>query len=213
MCVISFSLTGVFAKTGRNSSPNSTLVRRTRLLYPDRPTFEPDQSKQRGFDFTFWYTLFLTSMAAYNDNPTTLGYLAIHLLGLSTGTLLLPPSPSVFRHQRDELLGSTSTSTPRPQSAHLSPDGRSRRGSIILSADRRENDKTAIELCSWAVVWWVLLGVERGFGLGGEVSRRLVSEPPISRVISHLVPLLGKSALCDLRRCIQHVVPSGIPHP
>ena len=98
------------------------------------------------------------------------GYLAIHLLGLSAGTLLLPPSPSVFRHQRDELLASSSTG--RPLAAN---DGRSRRGSIILPKDKRENDKTAMELCAWVIVFWVLLGISNGVGIGGGISRRLVS--------------------------------------
>lgn len=40
---------------------------------------------------------------------------------------------------------------------------------------KRENDRTAIELCSYAVLWWVSLGVEKLFGIGGGVSRRLVT--------------------------------------
>ncbi|KAJ7081634.1 GWT1-domain-containing protein [Mycena belliarum] len=62
------------------------------------------------------------------------GYLSIHLLGLSTGTLLLPPSPSFFRR----LLRQRSTPSE-------------------LSAPR-QNDKTAVELVSYAIVWWALLG-------------------------------------------------------
>lgn len=30
-----------------------------------------------------------------------MGYLAIHLFGLSTGMVLLPPSPSYFRRQKE----------------------------------------------------------------------------------------------------------------
>ena len=39
---------------------------------------------------------------------------------------------------------------------------------------KRENDRTAIELCSYAFLWWISLGAEKLFGIGGGVSRRLV---------------------------------------
>ena len=40
---------------------------------------------------------------------------------------------------------------------------------------RRENDKTATELCSYAVLWWVFLGVLRLANVGGGVSRRMAN--------------------------------------
>ena len=40
---------------------------------------------------------------------------------------------------------------------------------------RRENDKTATELCSYAVLWWVLLGALRLADVGGGVSRRMAN--------------------------------------
>ncbi|KAH8103095.1 GWT1-domain-containing protein [Cristinia sonorae] len=125
------------------------------------------------------------------------GYLAIHLLGMSTGTLLLPPSPSVFRHQRDELLASTSTAH-RPQGPNTDVDGRSRRGSVIMPKNKRENDKTAIELVSWAVVWWVLLGVEKAFGMGGGISRRLVNLPYVTYVAAFNTTFLLGYLVLDL---------------
>ncbi|KAK7680315.1 hypothetical protein QCA50_016555 [Cerrena zonata] len=209
-----------------------------------------------------------------------IGYLAIHLLGLSTGTLVLPPSPSYFRRQQELLIqrryqaaspasttSPTSTFNPpldpshdpsssvasgvglsptrsptrerfsemetefqfpprsptisrrpsfditrapgesvdgvmtSPSGTHLSPypaspatatfhanlsptailendvvaeqgeRQRSNPGAVM----KRENDRTAIELCSYAVLWWVSLGVEKLFGVGGGVSRRLVN--------------------------------------
>jgi len=124
------------------------------------------------------------------------GYLAIHLLGLSTGTLLLPPSPSVFRHQRDELLAVTPTHPAQPPSP--AADGRSRRGSIVLPNDRRENDKTAIELCSWAVVWWVLLGIEKSVNMGGGISRRLVNLPYVTYVAAFNTSFLLGYLILDL---------------
>jgi glucosaminylphosphatidylinositol acyltransferase len=47
---------------------------------------------------------------------------------------------------------------------------------------RRENDKTATELCSYAVVWWVVLGIALAVNLGGGVSRRVVGMQRDGRV-------------------------------
>ncbi|KAF5384964.1 hypothetical protein D9615_001166 [Tricholomella constricta] len=94
------------------------------------------------------------------------GYLAVHLLGLSIGTIILPPSPKYFRRS-------------------LKIQGRQRRNSNasdkrITLAEPRENDRTAIELCSYTAVWWTLLGLLTFFGIGGDgVSRRMVNAPYI----------------------------------
>jgi phosphatidylinositol glycan class W len=82
------------------------------------------------------------------------GYLAIHLLGLSAGTLILPPSPKFFR---------------RRQKAALRRDT----DTWDTLGIARQNDKTATELCSYTVVWWVLLGATNLLGVG-DVSRRMV---------------------------------------
>ncbi|KAJ7465187.1 GWT1-domain-containing protein [Mycena latifolia] len=76
------------------------------------------------------------------------GYLSIHLLGLSTGTLLLPPSPNFFRRLVNQ----------RSTSAELSAP--------------RQNDKTAIELASYAIVWWILLGLTSLLYIDEGVSRQ-----------------------------------------
>jgi glucosaminylphosphatidylinositol acyltransferase len=84
------------------------------------------------------------------------GYLAIHLLGLSSGILILPPTPSFFRRQQQ--------AEKRPKKAdHTVP----------LSSPR-ENDKTAVELFSYTAIWWTLLGLTNLIGVGGGVSRRMV---------------------------------------
>ncbi|KAG6810913.1 hypothetical protein H0H92_009843 [Tricholoma furcatifolium] len=95
------------------------------------------------------------------------GYLAVHLLGLSAGTIILPPSPKYF-------------------SRALKQEGRPRRDSSSKDNTRntlaapRENDHTAIELFSYTVVWWTLFGLLRAFGIGGAgASRRMVNMPYI----------------------------------
>ncbi|KAJ7825372.1 GWT1-domain-containing protein, partial [Mycena olivaceomarginata] len=81
------------------------------------------------------------------------GYLSIHLLGLSIGTLILPPSPNFFRR----LL--TGRSTPAELGAS------------------RQNDKGAIELASYAIVWWALFGVASLLRVDEGVSRQTANLP------------------------------------
>ncbi|KAJ7272716.1 GWT1-domain-containing protein [Mycena haematopus] len=76
------------------------------------------------------------------------GYLSIHLLGLSIGTLILPPSQNFFRRLR----------TGRSTLAELGAP--------------RQNDKGAIELASYALVWWALLGVVSLLRIDDGVSRQ-----------------------------------------
>ncbi|KAJ7641759.1 GWT1-domain-containing protein [Roridomyces roridus] len=82
-----------------------------------------------------------------------IGYLSIHLLGLAMGTLVLPPSPSFFRRLRS---------------------GRAVPGDLGMP---RQNDKTAIELASYAIVWWVLLGLSSVLGVDEGVSRQTANLP------------------------------------
>ncbi|KAJ6625123.1 GWT1-domain-containing protein [Mycena sp. CBHHK59/15] len=79
------------------------------------------------------------------------GYLSIHLLGLSTGTLMLPPSPGFFRRLKARRASPTDLSAPR------------------------QNDKTAMELTSYAAVWWALLGLASLIGVDEGVSRQMVN--------------------------------------
>ncbi|KAJ6524486.1 GWT1-domain-containing protein [Mycena capillaripes] len=76
------------------------------------------------------------------------GYFSIYLLGLSIGTLILPPSPGFFRR----LLKGRSTPAE-------------------LGAPR-QNDKGAIELASYAMVWWALLGLVSLLHVDEGVSRQ-----------------------------------------
>ncbi|KAJ7777529.1 GWT1-domain-containing protein [Mycena maculata] len=81
------------------------------------------------------------------------GYLSIHLLGLAIGTLVLPPSPTFFRRLR------AGRTTPADLRAP------------------RQNDKTAIELASYALVWWALLALARRAGVDAGVSRQTANLP------------------------------------
>lgn len=106
-----------------------------------------------------------------------LGYLAIHLLGLSTGTMLLPPTPSHFRRQqRAQLVRKNSNADTDTDNDSESDDVNEKVFPKTKSKAglQRQNDKTAIELCSYAVVWWVLMGLTRVMGVSDGVSRRMV---------------------------------------
>ncbi|KAH0591190.1 hypothetical protein H2248_001282 [Termitomyces sp. 'cryptogamus'] len=89
------------------------------------------------------------------------GYLGLHLLGLSTGTIILPPSSKYFSRELRKL-------------------GHSRRNSDAqyianaLSAPREINH-TAITLFSYTFVWWTLFYAMKYLGVGVGVSRRMVN--------------------------------------
>lgn len=121
-----------------------------------------------------------------SETRPIIGYLAVHLLGLAMGTLVLPPSPSYFRRRRRELTypharhahdSSSDDDDDEPAQdadANTKSDTQKRDRGHGQALQRRENDKTATELCSYAVVWWVLLGLALVAGVGGGVSRRMV---------------------------------------
>ncbi|KAG2117401.1 GWT1-domain-containing protein [Suillus cothurnatus] len=85
-----------------------------------------------------------------------LGYVSIHILGLSLGTVILPPSPLFFRTQQQQLLDGPSSHRP----------------SKFDPSAPRQNAKIVIELLSYSVVWWMLLAFVR---LGLEVLRRMAN--------------------------------------
>lgn len=86
---------------------------------------------------------------------TAIGYLSIHIIGLSLGTLILPPKPSFFRKQRTILV-----------------DGRKFEDTSLDLIAPRQTTKTIAELCAYTLVWWVLLAF---ICLKLAVSRRMVS--------------------------------------
>ncbi|KZT26017.1 GWT1-domain-containing protein, partial [Neolentinus lepideus HHB14362 ss-1] len=104
------------------------------------------------------------------------GYLSIHLLGLSAGTIILPPSPNYFRRQQQ----AHATRRRKDSNADAYQPNKPRKSVI-----HREDDRTATELISYAVVWWSLMLITSWAKVGGGVSRRLVNLPYILWVAAY----------------------------
>ena len=143
-----------------------------------RPASQCAEREQRGYSVVDGYGAEGLVVLALCADAVRPGYLAIHLIGLSAGTLLLPPSPSYFRRVQAQLRLSSSatlrTDTSDPGYDSSDDDTPSRRRSTRVQ-QRRENDKTATELCSYAAVWWTMFGLVSYLHTGGDVSRRVVS--------------------------------------
>ena len=91
-------------------------------------------------------------------------------MGLSVGTVILPPFPSFFRCRQKLLINKRRNSDAAAADNNVDLD-------IIAP---RQIEKTATELCSFAIIWWSSLGLVRFFkvdgiwGPEGGVSRRMV---------------------------------------
>ncbi|KAK0452461.1 GWT1-domain-containing protein [Armillaria borealis] len=108
-----------------------------------------------------------------------MGYFAVHLLGLSTGTMILPASPSYFRRFQRQF----------KKTGELTLGGGERYKDSYRS---RQNDKTATELWAYSMLWWALLTGKEG------VSRRVVNLSYILWVAAYNTSFILGYLLLDL---------------
>ncbi|KAJ4491171.1 GWT1-domain-containing protein [Lentinula edodes] len=146
------------------------------------------------------------------------GYFSIHLLGLTTGLLLLPPSPSYFRRIQRSL-----------QTHSLNDRALAERYAV------RQNGKTATELSGYLVLWWALMGLCSLLKLdgGNGVSRRMVNISYIFWICAYNVSFILAYLLLDMvffpspsttsktkkkidqnsASSLHPILPTAIPHP
>ena len=113
------------------------------------------------------------------------GYLAIHLLGLSIGLLILPPTPSHFRRSSTKKLKAADAASSSDDDEAYAKDAwidDSKASSDKRRVMKRDDGKTAIELCSYGVLYAVLFIAARLIASEDDVSRRLVSLNQYSRL-------------------------------
>ncbi|KAG6380285.1 GWT1-domain-containing protein [Boletus reticuloceps] len=108
-----------------------------------------------------------------------LGYLSLHIMGLSLGTIILPPSPSFFRKQQRILLEGGN-------SEHLTK---------LDPSVPRQNAKITIELFSYALVWWTLLALVQH---GLQVSRRMANLPYTLWIVAYNTSFILAFYLLDM---------------
>jgi glucosaminylphosphatidylinositol acyltransferase len=121
------------------------------------------------------------------------GYLSIHVMGLLTGTLVFPDSPSSFRRQLQQI---SSTGHYHKVGKVRSEGESSHFQEKQDMKPKRRDDKVVLELISYSILWWSLLGLTKLFGVGTNVSRQLVAVPFSSIYLIILISSLGESAVC-----------------
>ncbi|CAE6438487.1 unnamed protein product [Rhizoctonia solani] len=132
------------------------------------------------------------------------GYLSIHLLGMAIGTLILPPSPTHFRRAVSDIASKDNSAAPsrtpsrapspirpqvdrdlhmgrRPATPDSSDDDEPRKKPTLTlhytTEDQpRKRGKAAVELCSYAIVWWTLFYLAEGIWGGSPRSQPAASD-------------------------------------
>jgi len=108
--------------------------------------------------------------------------------------LIIPHSPSYFRRQQVAAKGRRNNDA--GEGTDSSTDAIQHR---VHAPAYRENDKTATELFSYAVIYWVVFGMSKYLHIGGpDVSRRVVNLPYIMWVAAYNTTVLLCYFLLDL---------------
>ena len=194
-----------------NSAPVGPFRRGSDGLCHARAPSHCRQRQQRRHHLFDWYMFHSEDASGFSLIACELGYLAIHLLGLFTGTLLLPPSPSYFRRIQHQLRRSDAAPNRTDSSDDSSDDETPSRRRNFRPQHRRENDKTATELFSYAAVWWTLFAITSLTGLGGGVSRRVVRFYACLELRFSVPKFSGQPSVHSVGRSVQHHFPTRIP--
>lgn len=104
------------------------------------------------------------------------GYLAIHLLGLSVGLLIFPPTPAHFQRTGSVKVNNSDSSSEDEAYARDAwiDDSKSGSSETKKRPEERDDSKTAIELCSYGVLYALLFLFVRLAAPGDNVSRVMV---------------------------------------
>jgi glucosaminylphosphatidylinositol acyltransferase len=134
-----------------------------------------------------------TNIVSHNKEGlvSTPGYLAIHLLGLSTGLLIFPPTPSHFRRSKRAKVNNSDSSSDGDEAyakdAWIDDTKKNSAESKRLKhlSGERDEGKTAIELCSYGVLYLLVFVFVRLAAWENNISRVLVC-PPFRKILNKL---------------------------
>jgi len=129
------------------------------------------------------------------------GYLAIHLLGLSTGLLIFPPTPSHFRRTKGTKVNNSDSSSDEDEAYAKDAWIDETKKSMTESKkprhplEERDDSKTAIELCSYGVLYLLFFVFVRLTAGEDSVSRLLVRASFLGRILPSSHRNVGQSTI------------------